>query len=80
MACTSAVETVIEGHYQEQVDELEGAGEDELRATFAEFREDELGHHDTAIAEGAEEAFGYNVLKRVIKAGCRTAIRISEKV
>jgi ubiquinone biosynthesis monooxygenase Coq7 len=80
MACTSAVESVIEGHYQEQVDELEGAGEEELRSTFAEFREDELGHHDTAIAEGAEEAFGYGLMRRVIEAGCRVAIKVSEKV
>lgn len=80
MACTSAVESVIEGHYQDQVDELEGQGEDELRDTFAEFREDELGHHDTAIAEGAEQAFGYRILKSVITAGCRAAIKVSEKI
>jgi ubiquinone biosynthesis monooxygenase Coq7 len=80
MACTSAVESVIEKHYQEQVDELDGKNEDELRETFAEFREDELGHHDTAIAEGAEEAFGYRLLRGAIEAGCRAAIRITEKV
>lgn len=80
MACTSAVESVIEKHYQEQVDELDGQGEDELRNTFAEFREDELEHHDTAIEEGAEQAFGYKVLKSVITAGCNLAIKVSEKV
>lgn len=80
MACTSAVESVIEKHYQEQVDELEGQGEDELRATFAEFREDEIGHHDTAIEEGAEEAFGYRFLKAAITAGCNVAIKVSEKI
>jgi ubiquinone biosynthesis monooxygenase Coq7 len=80
MACTSAVESVIEGHYQEQVDELEGQSEDELRETFAKFREDELHHHDTAIEEGAEEAFGYRFLKGAIEAGCRLAIKVSEKV
>jgi ubiquinone biosynthesis monooxygenase Coq7 len=80
MACTSAVESVIEGHYQEQVDELEGRSEEELRETFAEFREDELGHHDTAIAEGAEEAFGYKLIQRLIRVGCQAAIKVSEKV
>lgn len=80
MACTSAVESVIEKHYQEQVDELEGQGEDALRATFAEFREDEIEHHDTAIEEGAERAVGYRLLRAVITAGCRAAIRVSEKI
>ncbi|MEM9838603.1 MAG: demethoxyubiquinone hydroxylase family protein [Pseudomonadota bacterium] len=80
MACTSAVESVIEGHYQEQVDELEGQGEEKLRATFAEFREDELEHHDTAIEEGAEETPGYSLMKAVITAGCSLAIKVSEKV
>lgn len=80
MACTSAVESVIEGHYQEQVDELEGQGEDDLRATFAEFREDELEHHDTAIDEGAEDAPGYGLMKAVITAGCNLAIKVCEKV
>ena len=80
MACTSAVESVIEGHYQEQVDELENQGEDELRNTFTAFREDELEHHDTAIAEGAEDAVGYNLLRGLITAGCKLAIKVSEKV
>ncbi|WP_031550884.1 demethoxyubiquinone hydroxylase family protein [Parvularcula oceani] len=79
MACTSAVESVIEGHYQEQVDEL-GPREPELSATFAQFREDELEHHDTAIEEGAEDAPGYRLLSGVIKAGCHAAIRICQKV
>lgn len=80
MACTSAVESVIEGHYQEQVEELEDQGEDDLRSTFAEFREDELEHHDTAIEEGAEEAPGYRILKAVITIGCKAAIKVSQKV
>ncbi|MEM7741985.1 MAG: demethoxyubiquinone hydroxylase family protein [Pseudomonadota bacterium] len=80
MACTSAVESVIEGHYQDQVDELEGQNEDELRDTFAQFREEELEHHDTAIAEGAEDAPGYRFLRSVITAGCQAAIKVSEKI
>ncbi|MEM9234512.1 MAG: demethoxyubiquinone hydroxylase family protein [Pseudomonadota bacterium] len=80
MACTSAVEDVIEKHYGEQVEELEGDTKNaELRDTLAQFREDEIGHHDTAIEEGAEDAFAYGLMKRVIGAGCKMAIRISEK-
>lgn len=81
MACTSAVESVIEGHYKAQADELDAKGEHaDLSATFRQFREDELGHHDTAISEGAEEAPGYKLLSRAIRAGCLAAIKVSQKV
>ena len=81
MACTSAVESVIEGHYGEQAEELEARAESpDLAATFRQFREDELGHHDTAIAEGAEDAPGYRLMARVIRAGCLAAIKVSQKV
>ncbi len=80
-ACTEAVETVIEKHYADQIDELEGDAEHtELRERFIQFREDELHHRDVAIEEGAKEAPGYGILSRVIRAGCHAAIRISEKV
>ncbi len=80
-ACTEAVETVIERHYADQIDELEGQPEHAaLRETFIEFREDELHHRDIAIEEGAKEAPAYGLLSRVIKAGCHIAIRVSEKI
>lgn len=79
MACTSAVESVIEGHYKDQIDEL-GDDEPELKQTITQFREEELEHHDTAIAEGAEDAFGYGLLKSVIGTGCKAAIRLAEKI
>jgi 3-demethoxyubiquinol 3-hydroxylase len=79
-ACTEAVETVIGEHYQAQVDELERAGEPELSARIARFRDDELAHRDLAIEEGAREAPAYSLLSAVIGAGCRIAIRIAEKV
>lgn len=78
-ACTEAVETVIEQHYGEQVEEL-AEEEPELSATFAEFREDELHHRDTAIEGGAREAKGYRVLSALIQTGCRAAIKITEKI
>ena len=80
-ACTEAVETIIEQHYADQIDELEGDEErTELRQKFIKFREDELHHRDIAIEEGAREAPGYGLLSGIIKAGCRAAINISEKV
>ena len=79
MACTAAVEDVIERHYGEQVDEL-AETEPELAATVAQFREDELEHKHTAEAAGAHEAPGYALLSSAIKFGCRAAIKVAEKL
>ena len=79
-ACTEAVETVIEEHYGDQVAELEAAGDSELASKLAKFRDEEVAHKDLAAAEGAAEAPGYPILSALIRAGCRIAIRVSEKV
>jgi ubiquinone biosynthesis monooxygenase Coq7 len=78
-ACTEAVEEVIEEHYARQSAALEGV-DTELKHVVDRFREDEIGHKDTAIEQGARNAPGYPVLSAVIKFGCRAAIRISEKI
>ena len=78
-ACTEAVETVIEQHYDAQAKEVADS-EPELAETFREFREDELHHRDIAVEGGAQEAPGYALLSRVIRAGCPAAIKITEKV
>jgi len=78
-ACTEAVETVIEQHYASQIDEL-AALEPELAAELSKFRDEELAHRDQAVVEGAREAPGYRLLSAVIGAGCRAAIKLSEKV
>lgn len=78
-ACTEAVESVIEAHYAEQIREVEAA-QPALAAELSRFRDEELAHRDQAVAEGAREAPGYGLLSAVIRAGCRAAIRISEKV
>ena len=78
-ACTEAVETVIEGHYAEQIAELAGRDPD-LAAELSKFRDEELAHRDQAVAEGAREAPGHGLLSAVIGAGCRAAIKISEKL
>lgn len=79
-ACTEAVETVIEGHYAGQVEELKAMGEDELAATFDKFREEEVAHRDLAVEEGAREAAGYPLLSGMIQAGCRVVIKIAERI
>ncbi len=80
MACTAAVETEIDRHYQEQLRQLESEDEPELVSKIAEFREEELEHKDTAIASGAEEAPGYPVLSAAIRLGCRVAIGLSKRI
>ncbi len=79
MACTEAVEEVIDEHYRRQAERL-GKREPELRRTIEAFRADEQGHRDTAIAEGAREAAGHRPLTRAVKAGTRLAIWLSERI
>lgn len=78
-ACTEAVEDVIEQHYADQIETL-GETEPEFSALITEFREDELGHKETAIDQGARDAPGYEVLSALVRFGCRAAIKISEKI
>ncbi|WP_421934741.1 demethoxyubiquinone hydroxylase family protein [Phenylobacterium sp.] len=78
-ACTEAVEDVIEQHYAGQIAELEGR-DPVLAAELSKFRDEELAHRDKALEEGAREAPGYPVLAAVIRAGCKAAIKISEKL
>ncbi len=78
-ACTEAVESVIEDHYAHQIAELAERDPD-LCAELSKFRDEELAHRDAAIKDGAREAPGYRLLSAVIGAGCRAAIRISEKL
>jgi ubiquinone biosynthesis monooxygenase Coq7 len=78
-ACTEAVESVIEEHYADQFSELADRDPD-LAAELTKFRDEELAHHDHAVAQGSRDAPGYGLLSAVIKAGCRAAIKISERV
>jgi ubiquinone biosynthesis monooxygenase Coq7 len=79
MACTAAVEEVIDQHYAQQVERL-GDSDPKLKATVEDFRADEAAHRDAALAMGAEEAPGYRLLSEAIKTGVRVAIRLSEKI
>ena len=79
MACTAAVEEEIDRHYTQQLDEL-GESEPELAGTFAQFRDDERAHRDTALAAGAERAPAYPLLAGAIRLGCRAAIRLAERI
>jgi ubiquinone biosynthesis monooxygenase Coq7 len=79
MACTVAVEEVIDEHYREQHDAL-GDDEADLKATIEEFRQEELEHRDIGLEHGAEQATAYPVLSAAIKRASRLAIWLSERV
>ena len=77
-ACTAAVEEVIDEHYASQIAALED--DPALKGQIEDFRADEAAHRETALKEGAEQAPGYKVLSETIKAGCRVAIKLSERI
>jgi 3-demethoxyubiquinol 3-hydroxylase len=77
MACTVAVEEVIDEHYQRQIDAL-GDAEPELKAALEEFRAHEIEHRDTAKAHGGDA--GPAPLSAAIKAGSRLAIWLSTRI
>jgi 3-demethoxyubiquinol 3-hydroxylase len=79
LACTDAVETVIDRHYSRQLVDL-GDEDPELAADIEAFRADELEHRDTARAAGATQAIGYPLLTAAIRAGCKVAIELSKRV
>lgn len=82
MACTVAVEAVIDGHYQEQLDllaQMDGA-ESALVERIEKFKADEQEHYDTGLAHGAQSTPMYGVLYHVVAGITRTAIECSKRV
>jgi ubiquinone biosynthesis monooxygenase Coq7 len=79
MACTVAVETEIDKHYEDQLAEL-GDSDPELNAAIRDFQAEEVEHRETALAAGAELAVGYPVLSAVIRLGCRFAIATAKRI
>jgi 3-demethoxyubiquinol 3-hydroxylase len=93
MACTEAVETEIGNHYNSQIRSLlemvsgwEAEGYDvgdEFRTlikTLRRIRDEELEHLDHAVEHDAKMAEPHWLLTGIIRAGCRGAIWVSEKV
>jgi ubiquinone biosynthesis monooxygenase Coq7 len=79
MACTVAVEEVIDEHYREQEAAL-GDHEPELKQAIGKFRAEELEHRDLGLAHDAERAPGYEALSTLIKFGSRAAIWLSTRL
>ncbi|QQP91425.1 demethoxyubiquinone hydroxylase family protein [Skermanella sp. TT6] len=78
MACTVAVEEVIDEHYAQQAEQL-GDTEPELKGYIEKFRAEELEHRDIGLAHEAEQAPAYQVLTGLIKAGSRAAIWAAQR-
>jgi ubiquinone biosynthesis monooxygenase Coq7 len=79
MACTEAVEEVIDDHYGAQLAAL-GGSDPELSAAIEKFRAEEVEHRDAALAHGSEQALGHPVVTGAIKAGCKLAIALSTRI
>jgi len=79
MACTVAVESVIDEHYAKQEIELAG-DESELKHAVTKFRADEKEHHDTALNFGAEQAPFYHILTSAIVLQTKLAIWLSTRI
>lgn len=79
LACTEAVETEIDRHYQGQLDEL-GDSDGELSADIAKFQAEEVEHRETAVAHGSTNAPGHLLMTAAIRAGCRLAIGLSKRL
>lgn len=77
MACTVAVEEVIDKHYSDQLDEID---DPELAEKIIAFRDDEIHHEEAARNYGAEYAPFYKPLTSVIKGITKAAIFASKKI
>ncbi len=82
MACTQAVEEVIDAHYEEQLQYLrkERPDETELAGIIEKFQAEEVEHKRIAEEHGANEATAHPVLTGLIKAGCRAAIAVAKRI
>lgn len=94
MACTEAVETVIGGHYNQQLrclsnqyelqwtDNTTGPTQEIklLTENIRQFRDDELEHLETAIEYDSQKAVPYILLTEGIKGICRVAVWTAERI
>lgn len=79
MACTVAVEEVIDAHYARQEKVLSGVDKD-LKEHITQFRAEENEHKEIGLEEEAELAPGYEVISTGIKGISRLAIWLSERI
>ena len=78
MACTTAVEEVIDEHYKSQLNTLEK--EEELKTKIEKFCSEELEHRDIGYENKAAELSYFKPLIDFIKATTRFAIAVSKRI
>ena len=66
MLCTASVEEVIDGHYQNQLNQL-NSDEKILKEKIKKFRDDEIHHKNIAYDNGASKKGIFSVLDKIIK-------------
>ncbi len=79
MACTSAVEEVIEVHYQEQIDKLPEFQEDELLKKVQKFKDEEVHHKEIAETYLCTPSIFQQAFISFVKFSTSLAIRLSKK-
>lgn len=80
-ACTAAVETVIDEHYKNQIDELTFSTDVELNQLVQKCHQEECEHRDIAHNEaGVNLSETYPILTSVIKRITKTAIEIAKRI
>jgi ubiquinone biosynthesis monooxygenase Coq7 len=77
MACTVAIETEIDRHYGQQLEEL-GASDPELSEAIADFQAEEVEHR--TIATEARGAAEFPIMSAAIRFGCRFAIAVTKRI
>ena len=78
MACTVAIEEVIDEHYLRQAEKL--GEEPALLETIQSFRNDEIAHRNLALAQGAADSPAYDLITMAVKTGSRIAIWLSTRL
>jgi 3-demethoxyubiquinol 3-hydroxylase len=79
MACTEAVEEVINEHYLEQLDKLPES-EQELKENIEKFRQEELEHRDIAVNHGSQNTKMHQTLTKTIKTISKISIFLAKKI
>jgi ubiquinone biosynthesis monooxygenase Coq7 len=81
MACTVAVEEVIDEHYQSQEQYLSHVeNEEELKKLVSQCRQEEIEHRDIGYQNEAEKALAYPLLTQGIKRASKLAIWLSKRI
>lgn len=78
MACTVAVESVIDQHYAEQEQAFDHL-DPELKKIVSQFRQEEIDHKNIGLEHEAEKTPAYEILTGAIKTASKIAIWLSKR-